>query len=145
LKGILRTKLFLILLIVTLLTECVTKYQAWSKSQGYKETKIEDGKVKVSFAANIYTDDETVKDYLLYRCAELTLENKFDYFIILEQKNDKLRTNLTSSVVGYASVQLNSPPAYSYIIECGKGKKPDDYNAYYANDVKNTLESKIIR
>jgi hypothetical protein len=129
----------------TLLTQCVTKYQAWSKSQGYKETKTEDGKLKVSFSANIYTDDETVKDYLLYRCAELTLENKFDYFIILEQKNDTPRANLTSSVVGYSSAQLNRTPAYSYIIECGNGIKPNDYNAYYAIDVKNTLESKIIR
>ena len=140
-----RTKLILICLMATLLTGCATKYQAWSKYQGYKETKTEDDRLKVAFEANMYTDTQTVKDYLLYRCAELTLENEFDYFIIIEQKDDTSRDYMASSGVGYASGQMNNAPAYSYVIKCGKGEKPNEYNAYNAKDVKNNLESKIIR
>ena len=140
-----RTKLILICLMATFLTGCATKYQAWSKYQGYKETKAEDDRIIVSFTANMHTDVQTVKDYLLYRCAELTLENEFDYFIIFEQQDDTPRDYMTSSGVGYESGQMNSAPTYSYVIKCGKGEKPNEYNAYNAKDVKNNLESEIIR
>lgn len=71
-----------------------TPYQPYAKNAGgYTETKLEENRVRVAFAGNTLTDRETVENYLLYRAAETTLANGFDYFIINTRATDsKSRT-----------------------------------------------------
>lgn len=75
-----------------------TPYQPYAKNDGgYTETKVESNRVRVAFSGNSLTDRETVENYLLYRSAETTLANGFDYFIINTRATDaKSRTYGTS-------------------------------------------------
>ncbi|WP_204306898.1 CC0125/CC1285 family lipoprotein, partial [Klebsiella aerogenes] len=48
---------------------------------GYSDTQIESNRFRISFSGNSLTARETVERYLLYRAAELTLQQGFDHFI----------------------------------------------------------------
>lgn len=68
---------------VLTLSACATAtpYQPASRSDGgFAETRLESNRYRVTFAGNSLTARETVEDYLLYRAAELTVENGFDWF-----------------------------------------------------------------
>ncbi len=63
---------------------------------GYWDEQIESNRFRVSFAGNSLTARETVERYLLYRAAELTLQQGGDYFVLsdrdTEKKTDVYRT-----------------------------------------------------
>jgi hypothetical protein len=143
-----KTKLILICLIAFMLCSC-TLYRPYSTKGfghlGYKDTKIESDKFQVSFFANSNTNPQTVKNYLLYRCAEITLENGFDYFIITNENNIST-SEVSVNVVGSGAFgSTKVAPAYNALIKCGKGTKPDNDNAFKAIEVKNNLEPTIKR
>ncbi len=75
------------------LTACATAtpYQpaAHNLRNGFSETKIEKDRVNVTFDGNSLTDRETVETYLLYRAAELTKQNGYDYFVVTKRDTDK--------------------------------------------------------
>lgn len=56
---------------------------------GYSETRIEPDRWRVTFAGNAVTHRETVEGYLLYRAAELTLQNGYDWFSIVDRQTDR--------------------------------------------------------
>lgn len=63
-----------------------TPYQPVSRGgYGYADAKIEDNRARVTFRGNSVTDRQTVENYLLYRAAEVTLENGFDYFVTAQR------------------------------------------------------------
>jgi len=47
---------------------------------GYAEQRLQADRFSVSFSGNSLTSRDTVEMYLLYRAAELTLENGYDWF-----------------------------------------------------------------
>ncbi len=47
---------------------------------GYSEQQLEPNRWRVTFSGNSLTDRRTVENYLLYRSAELTLSQGFDWF-----------------------------------------------------------------
>jgi hypothetical protein len=47
---------------------------------GYAETQFSDAAWRVEFVGDDFTSRETVETYLLYRSAELTVENGYDWF-----------------------------------------------------------------
>jgi len=62
-------------------------------SGGYSEIRIEPNRWRVNFAGNSMTSRETVEGYLLFRAAELTLQNGGDWFEIVDRQTDaKQRT-----------------------------------------------------
>ncbi len=69
-----------------LVAGCVTAtpYREAAKAgrDGYSDTKIEANRFRVTFEGNSSTPRDTVENYLLYRAAELTLQNGDDYFIL---------------------------------------------------------------
>lgn len=56
---------------------------------GYSDERIEDNRFRVTFAGNSLTSRETVERYLLYRAAELTVQNGFDYFVLTNRDTEK--------------------------------------------------------
>jgi len=81
--------------------------QAVDRSGGYAEQQIEQDRWTVSFAGNTLTDRQTVETYLLYRAAELTQQQGFDHFRVVDRNTDE-----KSRIV--ASPSLNSyDPFYS--------------------------------
>lgn len=63
---------------------------------GFSDQKIEDNRYRIVFRGNSSTDRETVETYLLYRAAELTLQNGFDYFVVTEQDTEASRRYSTT-------------------------------------------------
>lgn len=164
-----------LLMAVALLAACATATpyrQALSQSDyGYQAQKIEQNRYRVAFAGNSLTSRQTVENYLLYRAAELTLEQGKDYFVITKSATDK-NTEHQSTVVGAPSFGfgyghhrgyggrhgygygfgvniINSSysdyQAYGDIV-LKSGKKPEDnVYAYNARDVIENLGGFIQR
>lgn len=55
---------------------------------GYWDEQVESNRFRVSFAGNSLTARETVERYLLYRAAELTLQQGFDHFILVTRDTE---------------------------------------------------------
>jgi len=82
--------------LVLLTSACTTRstpYQPLHSSTGitggYSEQRIDADHFRVSFAGNRLTSRERVESYLLYRAAELTLQNGFDYFEIEDREVER--------------------------------------------------------
>jgi hypothetical protein len=132
--------IFLTILLCLLLSSCATPtpYKAQWLTGGYSDIRYDKNTVKVSFRGNGYTSRETVEDYLLYRCAEITVERGYDYFVVLNNHTGSefnllvtgsggLPTHVTKRRTKYGSTAL---------IKMFKGKKPKNLpNAYNASEV----------
>ncbi|MCB2096825.1 MAG: hypothetical protein KDE05_04270 [Parvularculaceae bacterium] len=55
---------------------------------GFSDQRIENNRFRIVFRGNSATTRETVETYLLYRAAELTVQNGFDYFVVTEQDTE---------------------------------------------------------
>jgi hypothetical protein len=77
------------------LAACVTAtpYQplnpADASAGGYRDVKLDRTHWRVTFAGNSVTSRETVERYLLYRAAELTTSQGFDWFQETDKQTDK--------------------------------------------------------
>lgn len=62
---------------------------------GFSEQRVETNRFRVNFAGNSLTSRETVEGYLLFRAAELTVQNGYDWFSITDRDTDrKTRTSI---------------------------------------------------
>jgi hypothetical protein len=73
--------------------ETATPYQAAApgthESGGYSDTKIEADRWRVTFRGNSLTSRNTVETYLLYRAAQLTTDQGYDWFEAVQRHTDK--------------------------------------------------------
>jgi hypothetical protein len=67
---------------------------------GFSDQQIESDRFRVSFAGNSLTSRETVERYLLFRAAELTLDQGGDYFVIADRDTDKQTRTYTTPGIG---------------------------------------------
>ena len=74
-------------LLACLLCGCATSYQGDAFTGGYSETQFDENIFNVSFRGNAMTRRDRVADFTLLRCAELTLENGFSYFAVVESNS----------------------------------------------------------
>lgn len=77
-----KIKSTIIISLILALIACSTPYQPKSILGGYTDTRLDSNTVRVSFYGNGYTNREGVENKMLYRCAEVTLQDSYDYFII---------------------------------------------------------------
>ena len=56
---------------------------------GFAETQIEANRWRVTFSGNSLTSRDTVERYLLYRSAELTVQQGYDWFAAGDRATDK--------------------------------------------------------
>lgn len=92
LKG---TALAAVLVAATALTACATAtpYQpnipGQQASGGFSEARLEQNRFRVTFAGNNLTSRDTVERYLLYRAAEVTVAEGYDWFSLVERSTDR--------------------------------------------------------
>lgn len=80
---------------------------------GYSEIQVEPNRFIVTFAGNSVTDRDTVERYLLFRAAELTLQNGYDYFVMVQRDTDRqARTYATPSFGGYGGFGYGGPAPF---------------------------------
>ncbi|MFO1311024.1 MAG: hypothetical protein U1F41_03060 [Burkholderiales bacterium] len=86
-----------------LVTACATAYQKQSFTGGFDETQLQPNVYRVTFKGNGYTSAERAADYALLRCAELTLQNGFAYFAIVEAGEGATTGSFTTPTQSYTT------------------------------------------
>ena len=75
--------------------ETATPYQplttTHAASGGFSNQQLAPDRYRVAFAGNTLTSRETVETYLLYRAAELTLEQGGDWFLMADRETQRDR------------------------------------------------------
>ena len=61
-----------------------TPYQPYKYNGGYKELKLTKNTYQVYFSGNNRTDTELARKYLLLRCAALTIDNHYNFFVVTD-------------------------------------------------------------
>lgn len=125
-----------VLALVVGLAGCLaTPYQAMSFKGGYEETQLQPELFTVTFHGNAYTDMATVRNYALYRCAELTVARGFDYFEIVRDEKSTERSAIATGT------QASEYEKHETVItfRVGKGPKPASHDAYEARFLLNSL------
>jgi len=77
-----------------------------SQSGGFSERPIEQNRWQVTFSGNSLTDRRTVETYLLYRAAELTTSQGYDWFSIVDRNTDR-DTRVYADPFGYDPFYFN--------------------------------------
>ncbi|MEM7767722.1 MAG: hypothetical protein AAF253_09570 [Pseudomonadota bacterium] len=139
-----------------------TPYQpATDARYGYTEQQIESDRWQLTFSGNSSTDRSTVESYLIYRAAEITDQNGYDVFRIVQRDVDtESRFVTTGDRVGggfgfyrrgfgsFASFSTDERQSFQAIAEIvlTRGEPgEDDLTAFVADDVLETLSGSIRR
>lgn len=140
-----------------------TPYQPMKKGAGYADQQLESNRYRVSFAGNSSTPRETVENYVLYRAAELTLDNGYDYFVLSSTSTEREPDRAGGITFGIGGFGFGSRSGVGIGVGTStdrrtkeyqgqadallmRGKKPaDNPSAYDAREVKANLESGIVR
>lgn len=139
-----------------------TPYQAAVDGYGYTQQQLETDRYRVGFSGNSVTTRATVQDYLLYRAAELTVEQGHDWFTVVNQDLERSTTyygagynNFGWGGAGhspypfgfsdYTASPIDSYTAFADIVMADGEKPAGDVNAYDARDVLRQLALQIRR
>ncbi len=115
----------------SLLTSCATPYKHDGIFDegllgGYTDTRINANTVIVSFRGDYFTSGQKARSYALYRAAEVTVHDGYDYFVVTSASN----YNQVCCMSGSA------PHAYSAVIKMYQGPVPvGQPNTYDAKKV----------
>lgn len=107
---------------------------------GYSETQIQKDVFQVSYKCNDATTYDAMKGLLAYRCAEITLQNGYDYFVVIEEKDITTEDFWGMAPGGRrrydASLQTVNAPGATVLIKLKHGKKPEeDMKAFDAGEI----------
>jgi hypothetical protein len=148
-------RVIIIGIVLLIAAGCATPYQQHGFRGGYSDARIGQDTVLVSFKGNGYTSKERVQLYLLYRCAEVTQQYGYDYFVVTSGGTEAAASEFsnytattTASAYSTGNVAFGSAhtfgsgttiPIHKYgtdaLIKMFKGQKPStDPNAYYARE-----------
>jgi hypothetical protein len=94
-------------LTMTALSACATPYQAKGFRGGYSDARIDSNTAMVSYRGNAFTDRQTIQSYLLYRCAQVTVADGYDYFV-LTSGDTEARHGTISTASTYSSTTTAS-------------------------------------
>jgi hypothetical protein len=154
--------------------ETATPYQPLATTNavdgGFTDKRLDDTHFRVTFQGNALTSREQVDNYLLYRAAELTVQNGFDWFEMIDRNT---HDQSTAFVVGdgywspawrvhghwgwgvwagnfgpYDNADFESVDRYEAVadIGVGRGTRPaDDTRAFDARQVMQNLSAQIVR
>lgn len=106
----------IVTILVVILQGCsATPYQREYKGEGYSETWLTDNMFNVVFKGNELTARDRAFDFILLRSAELTLAHGFQYFSIVDARDDtKNETHVTPVVADtYYINDYNETTVYS--------------------------------
>ena len=155
---------FLLISLLTsalLITGCASPYKKEGFAGGFSETQLGENIWKVSFRGNGYTSGERAADLALLRSAELTLNNGFSYFALVDSKSANkvsvyqgdTTTTTRGKVDAYGNVDATSTtsggnlyfinkPRSTNLIMMFKDKKEAQGFAFDAQFICNSIGSK---
>jgi len=132
---------------------------AGKNGYGYSETRIEEGRYRISFAGDGATPVETVEDYALLRAADLALEGGYDWFRVIGrsvEEDEKGGVGIGAGLggggrnvgvgVGGNLGTVGARKFYTARLEVifGRGDKPADaQNTYDARSLAEAIRARI--
>ena len=147
--------------LLAFLTACTTPYQPKGFTGGYSQVQLDNNSARVEFKGNGYTSRERVEVFLLYRCAELTAEKGYDYFVIATTDTENSQQSVQTAPGTFNSTTTGSRGSYSTsgtytpgqtvtfnkrtataVIKMFKGEKPvDQPGAFVARELMDNLQA----
>ncbi|MEL7031609.1 MAG: hypothetical protein AAGL97_04395 [Pseudomonadota bacterium] len=135
---------------------------------GYSDQKIEENRYRVSYNGDASTPRAMVENYLLYRMSEITLEQDYDYFKVIDTDTEChteyetlgdqpcTRANASAPMFPYCgfgyvcnpSQTIRETKRYEAVasITLHNGEKPaEDPHAFSALAVQENLRDEILR
>lgn len=114
----LTSRLYGVLCLSVLLAGCATAYGPTGEvggfeHGGYTDQRIDENTVVVTFRGNSATPGSTAYSFLLYRCAQVTLSNGYDFFIIISSSNSNTNLNIHTYPVSNSSGLTDPPKLYT--------------------------------
>ncbi len=67
---------------------------------GYSEQRLEQDRFVVTFSGNSMTSRQTVETYLLFRAAEVTVQNNYDWFLTTQRGTDRRTRTVVDRAYG---------------------------------------------
>ena len=136
-------KLLCIICTLALLAACATPYKQAKKatSNGYFDTKLQEGMYEVIFNGNENTSTAKANNFALLRAAEVCLENDYQSFEIVRKTEDFTEKEVDTGIKifgGTLSNIENSEPKITLVIRCSK--KTD--LLYKAEELKTNLRER---
>ncbi|MEM9044233.1 MAG: hypothetical protein AAGC81_06035 [Pseudomonadota bacterium] len=143
-----------------------TPYAPAEERFGYSDQAIEENRFKVSFGGNTVTSRDTVETYLLYRAAEVTLSEGFDWFRLADQETEVstryrafstgggfgpfffrsgFRSGFFTGIGTTTARPISRYEAFANILVYAGDKPAEDPSAYDARSVLQTLGPIIQR
>jgi hypothetical protein len=119
-------KSILFISLVALLASCSTHYQKQNMfGNGFSEMRTSPDSFIVNFKGNSHSKTSRIMKYALRRASELTLENGYKYF--------KIVNTLDTSNYEGSSGSLSKAPSFSIRIKCTteKTNDPDEVDAEF--------------
>jgi len=107
-------KLIYLFVMVVLVSGCATGYHREGFSGGYNDMKIQDDIFKVGFSGNGYCGSERAVNFAMLRCAEVTLEKGYNYFIIIDEKSLSETSSYTTPVTAQTYGTASAYGGYGY-------------------------------
>lgn len=95
------------------LSGCATTYHKQTWTDGYSDMKLQDDVFKVSFKGNAYCGKGRTENFAMLRCAEVALNNGYNYFVIVEGGTD-LQTGSYTTPVTAQTYGTATGTGYSY-------------------------------
>jgi hypothetical protein len=132
---------------------------AGKNGYGYSDTRIEEGRYRITFAGDGATSPDVVEDYALLRAAELALAGGYDWFRVVGRSVDEQEKggvgigaglggggrNVGGGVSGNLGT-LGARKFYTARLEVimGKGDKPaDGQGVYDARSISDSIRARI--
>ena len=75
----------MLVLLLGVAVGCATGYHSSGLTGGFKETQVGERTYQVRFTGNAYASVDRAAEFLMRRCAELTLEHGARYFMVQQQ------------------------------------------------------------
>jgi len=97
-----------VLLLLFIVSACATPYQRRGFTGGYSESRLAPNIFRVDFQGNGYTGWDRAYDFMLLRSADLTLQNGFKYFVIVDTKESSTQMVITTPTTTQTTVSGNS-------------------------------------
>jgi hypothetical protein len=144
---------FLLLLLV--LSGCSAYHARGILGDGYSEENLGEDRWRVTFSVTALTSSDQIDTFLLYRCAELTVEKNFSYFLVVHgTEADPSLKPLQPDLIDSPSWASNAPQppganppkkkrTEAVVIRVLKNKPADDQKVYDARQLIQQLTPKI--
>lgn len=138
-------KSLLFIIITSLLSGCATTYAPIGnfggfEYGGYADTRLNGDTAVVRFSGNTRTSMGKVTGYMLYRCAQVTANNGYDYFVVTSTTNSPLNIDVDTET-SFNHYQVWPPKMYNSYYQTTRIRSfefsptltPDDNHKYHGS------------